>query len=35
VGGDRLRIGSRVDLSVGDIATRREDALEDALDQVG
>lgn len=35
VGGERLRIGSSVDLSVADIATRRSDALEDALDQVG
>jgi phosphoribosylformylglycinamidine (FGAM) synthase-like enzyme len=35
VGGERLRIGSSIDLSVADIASRRRDALEDALDKVG
>ena len=31
VGGDRLRIGTMIDLTVGDIAARRRDALEVAL----
>ncbi len=31
VGGDRLRIGTMIDLAVGDIAARRRDALEVAL----
>jgi phosphoribosylformylglycinamidine synthase len=35
VGGERLRIRSSVDLPVVDIASRRRDALEDALDEVG
>jgi phosphoribosylformylglycinamidine synthase len=35
VGGERLRIGSSIDLSVADISSRRRNALEDALDQVG
>ncbi len=35
VGGDRLRIGSSIDLSVADVSSRRRDALEDALAKVG
>jgi phosphoribosylformylglycinamidine synthase II len=35
VGGERLRVGSSIDLSVADISSRRRDALEDALDKVG
>jgi phosphoribosylformylglycinamidine synthase II len=35
VGGGHLRIGSRVELSVTDISSRRRDALEDALANVG
>ncbi len=35
VGGDRLRIGSEIDLSVTDISSRRTDALEDALSEAG
>jgi hypothetical protein len=31
VGGDRLRIGTMIDLTVGDIAARRRNALEVAL----
>jgi phosphoribosylformylglycinamidine synthase len=31
VGGDRLRIGAMIDLSVSDIEGRRRTALEDAL----
>jgi phosphoribosylformylglycinamidine synthase len=35
VGGERLRIGASLDLSVEEITARRRDALEDALDKVG
>jgi phosphoribosylformylglycinamidine synthase len=35
VGGERLRIGASIDLSMADISWRRRDALEDALDKVG
>jgi hypothetical protein len=35
VGGERLRIGGMVDLSVEDIESHRRNALEDALASVG
>jgi phosphoribosylformylglycinamidine synthase II len=35
VGGEHLRIGFSIDLSVADISSRRRDALEDALAKVG
>jgi phosphoribosylformylglycinamidine synthase len=35
VGGACLQVGASIDLSVADISSRRREALEDALDQVG
>jgi phosphoribosylformylglycinamidine synthase len=35
IGGSRLRVEGAIDLSVGDIAARRRDALEDALASAG